>query len=185
MQFVLHFTNSTWFSTTLYTFSVWRFRKGGFHSCFLMYGIFLTCLEYGVEWGAGLRMMNFEGLRGRGRDLAEGVVVGQYLFAQLERRKLKSSLRMTHPICTTEPSKQAAGMPKNTTSRHSASRPSRELHMFTHCCFYRASQMLFRWYMKLEFCTRTNDLQTIPHVWRIDIVGLCYHIVMCLNLPCR
>jgi hypothetical protein len=29
-------------------------------------------------------MMNFEGLKGRGRDLAEGAVAGQHLFARLE-----------------------------------------------------------------------------------------------------
>jgi hypothetical protein len=64
----------------MYTFSVWIFRKGGLHYCFFIYGVFLNCLGYGVEWGAGLGIMNFEGLRGRYRDL----VAGQYLFAQLE-----------------------------------------------------------------------------------------------------
>lgn len=67
----------------MYT-SVWSFRKGGLHSCFLIYGIFLNCLGYVVEWGAGLRMMNFEGLKWRGRDPAESAVAGQHLFAQLE-----------------------------------------------------------------------------------------------------
>ena len=55
----------------------------GLHSCFLIYGIFLNYSGYGVEWGAGLRMMNFDGLKGRGRDLAEGAVAG-HLFARLE-----------------------------------------------------------------------------------------------------
>jgi hypothetical protein len=167
-------------------FSVWRFRKGGLHSCFLFYGIFMNCLGYGVEWGAGLWMINFEGLKGSGRDLAEGVVAGQHSLARLEwRRELKSSPRMTHRACTSEPSEQAAGLRKTTTSRHSESRPSRELGMFTHCCFHRASQMLFRFPKKQEFCTSTNDLQNSRYFRRLDIAGLCYHIVMCLNMPCR
>jgi hypothetical protein len=75
---------------------MWRFRKGGLRSRFLIYGIFLNCLGYGVEWGAGLWMMDFEGF-----TLAEGAVAGQHSFARLEwRRELKSSLRMTHRTCT-------------------------------------------------------------------------------------
>jgi hypothetical protein len=84
MEFVLLFRNNTWFSTIMYTFSMWRFRKEGLHSCFLIYAIFLSCLGYDVEWGAELRMMDFEGLKGGDRDLAKGAVAGNHLFARLE-----------------------------------------------------------------------------------------------------
>lgn len=140
------FYNNTLFSTIIYTFSMWRFRKGGLHSCFLIYDIFLNCLGYGVEWGAGLWMINFEGLKGRGRDLAEGDSPSVYL------RTFRTGIRIAKNHHITTFGKQPL---------------TRAAHVYTHCCFHRAFQMLFRFPMKQEFCTRTNDLQTSRHFWRL------------------